>query len=358
MLLVYEEPKQRRAVRSPVFKLVKPHHWKYWMFYPVRQERAITMEEGGTPLLQSQKHPNLQFKYEGENPTGSFKDRGSTIEITHAKDMGVHSVVCASTGNMGASVAAYASRAHIAAEIFLPKGVSGVKVQQIRAYGARVVRYGRTYNETVSRTFEMAGRGAYLAGDYAYRLEGQKSVAFEIADQLSSNDAFEVFGHGRKGWHVPDYVIIPVGMGTLAFATYKAFAELRALGLTRKMPKIVAVQAAGCAPVVKAFESGSHEIERIRRPKTIASAINCDMPNYGHEVLHALRKTNGFALSVTDQQILAAQKELGEEGIFAEPGAAASYAGFLESGLDGKVVCVVTGSGLKDPFVGRRKRGV
>ncbi|QQG39727.1 MAG: threonine synthase [Candidatus Aenigmatarchaeota archaeon] len=340
LLLVYDRLPQRKAVRSKAFALTRPHHWKYWMFYPVRRERAITMEEGGTPLLQSKTH-NLWFKYEGENPTGSFKDRGSTVEITHAKELGVSRVLCASTGNMGASVAAYASRAHMQAEIWLPKGTPPVKTRQIKAYGGRVVRYGRTYNETLEKTFELAKR-AYLAGDYAYRLEGQKSVAFEIADQLK--------------WRVPDYVVVPVGMGTLAFATYKAFAELEALGLTSRMPRLVAVQAAGCAPVVQAFEKNSHMIIQVNNPRTIASAINCGYPNYGHEVLRALRKTKGLAVAVTDKEIIAAQRALGKEGIFAEPGGAASYAGFLKAGLKGSVVCVVTGSGLKDPFAGAKRR--
>ncbi|MBI4017479.1 MAG: threonine synthase [Candidatus Aenigmarchaeota archaeon] len=330
-------------MRSLAFAHTRPHHWKYWMFYPVRRERAITMEEGGTPLLQSKAYANVLFKYEGANATGSFKDRGSTVEITHAKELGAHSVVCASTGNMGASVAAYASRARINVEVWLPTRTSGVKINQIKAYGAEVKRYGRTYNETLEKTFELAREGAYLAGDYAYRLEGQKSVAFEIADQLH--------------WHVPDHIVVPVGMGTLAFATYKAFAELRALGVTRHVPKLVVVQAAGCAPLVKAFESGADVIEQVKRPKTVASAIDRDMPNYGHEVLHALKKTGGRAVAVTDAQILKAQKALGKEGIYAEPGAAASYAGALKMKLDGSVVCVITGSGLKDPFAGLPRRG-
>ena len=342
MLLVYKNRAQRKAVRSKTFALARPYHWKYWMFYPVRRERTVTLEEGGTPLLQSTKHTNLLFKYEGENPTGSFKDRGSTLEITHARELGAHKVVCASTGNMGASVAAYAARARIGAEIFLTKGASAVKTAQIRAYGAFVVRYGKTYTETLEKTFELARQGAYLTGDYAYRLEGQKSVAFEIADSMK--------------WRVPAYVFVPVGMGTLAFATYKAFAEMKEVGLTYRMPKIVVVQAAGCAPLVKAWESGAHVIEPAKKPKTIASAIDCDLPNYGHEVLHALKKTGGFAVSVTDKQIVSAQHSLGKEGIFAEPGAAASYAGFLKVKPGESAVCVVTGSGLKDPFSGAEKR--
>lgn len=341
LLLVYSRG-QRRAVRSQTFARSRPHHWKYWMFYPVRAERAVTLEEGGTPLLRSKAHANVWFKYEGENPTGSFKDRGSTVEITHAKELGAHRVVCASTGNMGASVAAYASRANIRAEIWVPRGTAGVKIQQIKAYGADVVEHGRTYNETLEKTFRLAREyHTYLTGDYAYRLEGQKSVALEIADQLS--------------WRVPDYVVVPVGMGTLAFATYKAFAELRALGLTRRIPRLVAVQAAGCAPVVRAFVSGSHTIERVKNPKTIASAIACDLPNYGHEVLHALKRTKGLARTVTDEQILEAQRELGKEGIFAEPAGAAAYAGALKAKLEGSVVCVITGSGLKDPFAGTKR---
>ena len=227
------------------------NHSRYRELYPV--DRLVSIQEGGTPLVRSAnierkgKLPfKVWFKYEAQNPTGSFKDRGSSIEIARALEAGAKKVMCASTGNMGASVAAYSGIANLDCVIFTPKDAAKVKMEQILAYGARVYHITGDYT-AAARMVEAACKkfGFYLLGDYLWRREGTKSVGFEIADQM--------LGSGEK---IPDYVVCPIGNGTLISAVWKAFRELRHLGLIRKLPRMLGVQAAGCQPVCRAFRKG------------------------------------------------------------------------------------------------------
>ncbi|UCG95899.1 MAG: threonine synthase [archaeon] len=315
------------------FRKAKPSHWKYWMFYPIPKRKIVTMGEGGTPIVKDRKKDDWFFKIEGENPTGSFKDRGSTVEISHARHLGVKRVVCASTGNMGASVSAYSARAGIKTTIYVPRGSTIIKKEQIKDYGARIVRVNGDYTDALEKTQKLwEKRGIYLTGDYLYRQEGQKSVIFEAIDQMGCT---------------PKYVVLPVGMGNLCYATYKGLREMKMVGLINRMPRIVAVQSYHCSTVAEAFLKGGR-IPEVDDPETIASAICCGRPNYGEEALHALRDTRGKAATVTDKEILEARDELAEQGIFAEASGAASYAGAKKLRLRGKVLMVVTGHGLKD----------
>lgn len=329
-------------------KTIPPSVWKYKWFYPIDDfSKVISLKEGGTPLLEAKnleeslELDNLLLKYEGLNPTGSFKDRGSTIEITKANEFQAKRVVCASTGNMGASVAAYASKARIDCLIYVPKFASGIKVNQIKSYGARVFEVDGTYDKALKlATKKYRKEGYYLMGDYPYRGEGQKSIAYELADQL--------------GWRVPDIIISPIGNGTLLYSIFKGFRELIKVGLTDKIPSMYGVQAKGCNPVVRAFERGK-EVEPILKPNTIATAINCGNPIDGDKALFAIRATNGLAVDVSDKQILEAKKLLAkQEGIYAETSGAVALAGLKELieqrriNLDKKIVCLVTGHGLKE----------
>lgn len=336
--ILYDYKKVKKSLDKREFLKQPVNHWKYWMFYPVNPQKKITMNEGGTPLIKSKLFDNVWFKLEATNPTGSFKDRGSTIEVTRAKELGVKKVCCASTGNMGASVASYCARADIRCRIFLPKSTASNKVKQIMSYGAEIVRIGGDYTEALKECEEFANKNRWhLMGDYPYRGEGEKSVAFEIADQMD--------------WVVPSYVLAPMGNGTLMYAMWDGFQELQTIGLTDKLPKLVGFQSDGCSPIVNAYKKNLEFVEEVDNPKTLATAIECGKPLDGNKALLALRKSRGFGETITDNQILDAQKLLArEEGLFVEPSGAVSVAGYLKirRKLGGKVVCVLTGHGLKD----------
>jgi threonine synthase len=321
-------------------------HSRYLELYPVKN--LITLQEGGTALLRSRNLEKelrlgfeLYFKYEGTNPTGSFKDRGSSVELAKALEFKASRTVCASTGNMGASVAAYSSLANLHCSIFTPKDTASTKMEQILAYGANIYHTSGDYTQAMKMAEEVAREGkAYLLGDYLYRREGTKSIGFEIAEQLPN----------------PDYVFCPVGNGTLITATWKAFREFKLLGFQKTLPKMAGIQAWECSPIVKAFREEC-PIRAVKNPHTVAVAIECGDPIDGKGVLKAIRDSGGFAESVTDKEILRARELLAKrEGLFAEPGGAAAFAGIVKSKhkieKGSKVVCLVTGHGLKSPRTG------
>jgi threonine synthase len=334
--LEYDYREIKKLVNKDNFYQTPARHWKYWAFYPIQDlEKVISMQEGGTPLLQSRNNEDYWFKFEGVNPTGVFKDRGSSVEISRAVELGVKKILCASTGNMGASLAAYAQRAGIKAEIYLPSFASGNKVKQIKGYGAKVKIVKGSYDKALNLTKKVRQKtGVYLTGDYPYRKEGQKSVAFEILDQLH--------------WYSPANIVCPMGNGTLIYAVYKGCLELKKTGFIKKMPRLVGVQAQGCNPIVKAFKANKTEVKAQKKTKTIATAINCSNPVDGLEALQALKQTKGLAEDVTEKEIREAKKELGREGIYAETSSAATLAGAKKLGLRGKTVLVITGHGLKE----------
>lgn len=337
--IIYNYEEIKKHILREEFRHAHITHWKYWPFYPIHDlSRIVTLQEGGTPLLLSRKK-GYYFKNEGLNPTGSFKDRGTTMELTHVTELGVKDIACATTGNMGASIAAYAARAgSVKATFYIPTFASKIKYVQIEAYGGKIIPVKGTYEDALQMTKELREKkGTYLTGDYPYRGEGEKSVGFEIIDQLD--------------WHAPDYIVIPIGNGTLLYGLYKALKELHIVGLLDRLPHLVGVQARGCSPLVAAFQKKKKRFSPVTKPKTIASAINCGNPVDGVKALYALYGTKGSAIAVTDAEIRHAQKELGKEGIYAEPGGATAYAGALKLGLQGTVVVLVTGHGLKDPFV-------
>lgn len=333
LVVHYKENEIRSHLDKREFRKEKPSHWKYWMFYPIPRRKIVTMGEGGTPLITG-KREDWTFKIEGENPTGSFKDRGSTVEITHALHLGVKRLACASTGNMGASVSAYAARAGMRATIYVPKGATLVKEKQIKCYGARLIEIKGDYTDALKKTQELWTRKKiYLTGDYLYRQEGQKSVILEAMDQVN--------------FSIPKYVVLPVGMGNLCYATYKGLREIKEVGLISRMPRLIAVQSYHCSTVVEAFNSGG-KIPVIKNPETVASAICCGKPNYGEEALFALKETKGKGVVVTDEEMRQAKGELAAQGICAETSGAASYAGAKKLKLNGRILMIITGHGLKD----------
>lgn len=336
--ILYDYKKVKKSLDKSKFLQEPVSHWKYWMFYPVPPEQKITMQEGGTPLIKSKLFENTWFKYEATNPTGSFKDRGSTIEITRAREIGVKRVCCASTGNMGASVAAYCARAGIRCKIFLSGTACRNKLKQIKAHGAEINQVQGDYMEALKKCEDFANKNNwYLMGDYPYRGEGEKSVAFEIADQMN--------------WSVPDFVLTPMGNGTLIYAMYDGFQEMKTLELTDKIPTIIGFQSEGCSPIVNSFKNNLEKVEPVKNAKTLATAIECGDPIDGNKALIALRESGGFVESLKDEEILEAQVLLArEEGLFVEPSGAVSVAGFqkIKRKLGGRIVCILSGHGLKD----------
>lgn len=331
------------------FKIATPSLAKYLPFMPIKDSsQFISLHEAATPLIKSKSIGkklgiDLYFKHEAKNPTGSFKDRGSAVDVTVAKEFNAKGIVVASTGNMAASCACYAAAANIPCFIFVPEGVPVSKLAQVIAFGGRIVQIKGTYNDCAFLAEKIAEKmGFYLAGDYAFRVEGQKTAAFEIIDQMF--------------FHEPDVVIVPIGCGTNITAYAKGFQEYRALGLIEKMPKLFGVQATGACAVVNSFLKNRADIQPLSSAQTIATAIAVPNPIDGIKALDAIYSTDGDAIAVTDQEMLQAQYQLAtEEGLFVESASSATLAALLKK-YDGKlenkkIVCVLTGDGLKDPSI-------
>lgn len=323
---------------------------KYLDFYPILNlDLVVSLDEGGTPLYRCHRlaeelgFKQLYIKNEGLNPTGVFKDRGTLVEITKAKEQGAKAICVASTGNMAGSVAAYASIAGLPCYVTVPEGTPIGKMSQALSYGARVLQVRGTYNDAASLAEQMSRRyGFYLAGDYAFRVEGQKSQAFEIVEQLE--------------WQAPSVVIVPMGCGTNIAALWKGFKEFHEMGLISSLPRMIGVQAVGCQPIVAAFNQGRDEIVPVQKPESVASALMAGDPLDGLKALAVFRESGGCALSLTDSEILHAQQQISrQESIFLEPSGAlpvGALTPLLTSGRvrsDESVVCLGTGNGLKDP---------
>ncbi|MDP3975511.1 MAG: threonine synthase [bacterium] len=343
----YEEISRRLNMKA--LMTAPPSALKYVSFYPIDDFKSIvSLEEGGTPLTKANNLGkklglnNLYIKNEGLNPTGVFKDRGTMVEVTKAKELGAKAICLASTGNMAASVAAYASAAKIPCYVLVPEGTPIGKLAQTLIFGARVIQIRSDYSRYARLAAEMAKRfGYYLAGDYTFRTEGQKSQGYEIVEQLF--------------WKSPDYIVCSVGNGTNLHAIYKGIKEFQQLGLVKKLPKIIIAQTTGCNPLVKAFEAGSTNFTVVS-PHTIASTMAVGNPSDGRKILEDMVECGGGAYEVSDEYLLKAQQELArEEGIFSEPSGALSYAvtkklaegGFFKP--DDVIVVSACGNGLKDP---------
>ncbi len=325
--------------------------WRYAPFMPVDPAHKVSIQEGGTPLYpvkalgETIGCKNAFVKFEGLNPTGSFKDRGMTIGVSHANELGAKVVGCASTGNTSAALAAYAAKAGMKCAVFLPSGkVAMGKLAQALFFGAKVLSIDGNFDDALALARKMADeRKLYLLNSInPYRPEGQKSVLFEIMDQLQ--------------YDVPDRIILPVGNAANIWAVYKACMELKEVGWIDKVPMLTGIQAAGSAPVARAFAAKNKTFDPEPNPETVATAIRIGNPVSGRKALAAMYNTGGYCTTVTDEEIIAAQQLLGrKEGVCVEPASAASVAGLkklIELGVadkDERVVCICTGNGLKDP---------
>ncbi len=326
--------------------------WKYRELLPFDEEtKPITIQEGNTPLYRCDSLAkaigveDLWVKHEGLNPSGSFKDRGMTVGVTKAAELGVKGVACASTGNTSASLAIFAAKAGFPCYVLLPKGkVALGKVAQAMMHGAQVFSLKGNFDDALRVVRVLCEEESlYLLNSInPYRLEGQKTIAFEVAEKL--------------GWEVPDRLILPVGNAGNISAIFKGFSELKTLGITDAIPKMTGIQSEGAKPIVRALKEGKAEITPEDKPETIASAIRIGNPVNAAKALVAIRESGGVAESVTDEEITDAQLELARlEGIGVEPASAASIAGLkklVAMGVverDERIVCITTGHLLKDP---------
>ena len=314
--------------------------YKPWL--PVTNKTPIiTLKEGATPLIEVKAVANrigkgvkVYVKYDGLNPTGSFKDRGMTMAISKAKEDGCEAVICASTGNTSASAAAYASKGGMKSFVIIPDGyVAQGKLAQALVYGAEVLAIKGNFDKALEIVRNLSEKYPITLVNSVnpYRLQGQKTAAFEIIENLGN---------------APDWLCIPMGNAGNITAYWMGFQEFFKANKSNKLPRMMGFQASGSAPLV--------EGKRIRNPETIATAIRIGNPVNKEKALLARESSNGKFSSVTDSEIINAYKILGkEEGIFCEPASAASVAGLLKVKdnvpENSTIVCVLTGNGLKDP---------
>lgn len=322
--------------------------WRYRELIPVDSSRKVTLNEGGTPLIECNRLGRwvglrkLYVKFEGANPTGSFKDRGMTVAVTKALELNAKGVICASTGNTAASLAAYAARAGLPCITVIPEGAALAKIFQAIAHGAIIVKLKGSFDQALRIVFSKAeDLGYYILNSVnAWRLEGQKTLGYEIAEEISGE--YSVF--------------IPVGnCGNMA-AVWKGLTELKNLGLIEDTPRMIGVQAEGASPFTGTVKEGRESLQPVNNPQTIASAIRIGRPVNWKKALRAVRESRGAAVSVSDEEILEAQRAIARlEGLGVEPASAASIAGVKKAIEEGEidpdetVVCICTGHLLKDP---------
>jgi threonine synthase len=325
--------------------------WRYRELLPLQSNaNLISLGEGYTPLLQAKKLGNelglqqLWIKDEGQNPTGSFKDRGLSLAISRAKELGVKKAAIPSAGNAGGSFAAYTARAGIEAHVFMPRDTPIANQTEVQQYGAELTLVDGLINDCgriIAEKKTTEGWFDFSTLKEPYRVEGKKTMGYEIAEELD--------------WQLPDVIIYPTGGGTGLIGMWKAFAELEELGWVGKArPRMVSVQASGCAPIVKAFDEGKANAEPWQEGKTVASGLRVPQAIGDFLMLRAIRDSHGTALSVSDDEMLAEIPRVGKaEGVFFCPEGAASVAALrrlLKAGWlkpDDRVVIFNTASGLK-----------
>lgn len=337
----------RRAVdRSGVWRFRE-------MVLPLEEKHIVTRGEGGTTLYRSEAGTALSrfagmdsfwLKHEGENPTGSFKDRGMTTGVSMARRLGMTRVACASTGNTSASMASYAAIAGMKAVVFIPEGnISFGKLSQALAYGARTVQVRGDFDDAMRLVERVAAdEGMYLLNSLnPYRLEGQKAIGLEMLQDLC--------------WEPPDWIVVPGGNLGNNSAIYKGLSELHCLGLLKRMPRLAVIQAAGANPLYRAFMSGAERVTPIAQAETISTAIKIGNPVSATKSLRAVRETGGVVEQTTDQETMDAKAHIDSAGIGAEPASCVTVAGLRKLVASGtikaheRVVCVLTGHLLKDP---------
>jgi threonine synthase len=321
--------------------------WRYRELLPANDAAIVSLGENATPLLRLRDHPTALVKDEGRLPTGSFKARGVAMAVSMARTFGVKRVAMASNGNAGAALAAYASRAGMESFVMCPADTPEVNVRETGMQGATVWRVDALIDTCARLVAEGAGPMGWFDVSTLkepYRIEGKKTMGIELADQL--------------GWQLPDVIFYPTGGGTGLIGMWKAFVELHSLGwIDGPLPRMVAVQSEGCAPIVRAWEAGADHAERWEDATTIASGIRVPAAIGDFLMLRAIDESSGFGIAVPDEEIEAAQRRVAAgDGILTSPEGAAAIAGYeraLDRGLvdpDERVVLFNCGNGLKYPM--------
>ncbi|MEM3143087.1 MAG: threonine synthase [Candidatus Nitrosotenuis sp.] len=327
-------------------------YWRYFELLPIQQKsNIVSINAGMTPLVKAEKLGealglgNLYIKNDSVNPTFSFKDRPAGIAVSKAKEFGLSAVGCASTGNLASATAAHAAKGGFPCYVFAPSDIEHAKIAQALAYGSKFIAVDGTYddaNRIAAQIGDSKGIGIVNINMRSYYVEGSKTLAYEVAEQL--------------GWTVPDQLIVPVGSGAMLNAICKGFEELQSVSLLSGVSNMhmIAAQPHGCAPIVDAFKRGDSEVIPVENPDTIAKSLAIGDPGDGRYVLKRLKQYNGFAEESNNSEILDAILLLARtEGIFTEPAGGVSVAVLKKMVDDGKidkndtVVCYVTGNGLK-----------
>ncbi|CAJ1503306.1 pyridoxal-phosphate dependent enzyme [[Mycobacterium] burgundiense] len=317
--------------------------WRYESVLPVGYDAAVSLGEGCSPLVPAATAPNVRFKLDYLMPTASFKDRGAVVLATLARRLGVAAAVLDSSGNAGAAAAAYLARAAVPCRIHVPAATSRAKLAQLRAHGAQVVAAGTRADAAAAARSAATEPGVFYASHVyqPYFLHGVKTYGYELWEQC-----------GRR---LPDTVVVPVGNGTLLLGCALAFGELLRSGLAERMPTLVAVQAARCAPIAAAYDAGSAEVAPAGAAETVAEGIAIADPPRGAQILAAIRRSAGAVVTVSDDEIVSARAELGAQGLFVEPTAAVCWAAVRRRApvvpalRAADVVVPLCGAGLKHP---------
>lgn len=325
--------------------------WRYWELLPVLEERhMVTLGEGGTPIFHLERLgatvglAKLAMKDEGQNPTGSFKARGMAVAVSKARELGITRAAIPSAGNAGSALAAYGAKAGLAVDVFMPLDTPLVFRKECELHGARVHLVGGVITDcgrALRQQQDQEGWFEFSTLKEPYRVEGKKTMGYELAEQC--------------GWRLPNVIIYPTGGGTGLLGMWKAFAEMRQLGwLEGELPRMVAVQAAGCAPIVRAFAQGAERAQPWQEAQTIALGLRVPQAFGDLLMLKVLRQSNGTAVAVEDDDIVVALRELAtQEGVFACPEGAATWAACKQLVAQGwidrqeRVLLFNTGSGAK-----------
>ena len=340
------------SISKDTFSNREQTYWRYFELLPIeKKSNIISIDAGMTPLSKAEKLgdalglKNLYIKNDSVNPTFSFKDRPAGVAISKAKEFGLSAVGCASTGNLASATAAHAAKGGFPCHIFAPSDIEMAKIAQALSYGANYIAVDGTYddaNRIAAQIGDSKGIGIVNINMRSYYVEGSKTLAYEVAEQLD--------------WQVPDQLIVPVGSGAMLNAICKGFEELQSISLLDDVSNMhmIAAQPHGCAPIVDAFKKNSKEVIPVEHPDTVAKSLAIGDPGDGRYVLKRLQQYNGFAEESNNKEILDAILLLARtEGIFTEPAGGVSVAVLQKMVEQGKidkndsVVCYVTGNGLK-----------
>jgi threonine synthase len=364
-----------RAQVTPVDVQASKDHsiWRYLPLLPIEDpghQGTPLRVVGWTPLFKPARLEkklalrDLWLKDDGRNPTASFKDRASAVTVARAQEIGAEVVVTASTGNAGAALAGMAAAAEMPAVILAPKTAPEAKVAQLLIFGAKVILVDGTYDDAFDLTLEAAEVFGWYCRNTGYNpftAEGKKTAAFEICEQLTY--AVESGRQAPLRWQAPDVVYVSVGDGNIISGLHKGFKDLLALGWIERMPRLIGVQSSGSAAIANAFAAGTEEIVAVQAD-TLADSISVDMPRDGLRALRAATQTGGAYISVEDEDILTAMRELARlAAVFAEPAGATAYAGLVKAVAeslvepDEQILVLNTGNGLKDVRAAMRAAG-